>query len=565
MNQGYYKIYSVFFVSLAILLGAFVYPAPFNEGLQKINETTERSFRLVKEVPFKLGLDLQGGVQLLYQADLSDVPEHERKDRMDGLRDLIERRVDQFGVAEPMVQVKGDRLVVELAGVIDPAEAMRMIGETPFLEFKEIAGPDDVTQEMRDEIDAYNEKAKEKAENILREILDGADFSEKAIEFSEDFFSAQQGGDLGLFERGDMVSAFEEAVFSLSEGEITENLVETEFGYHIIKKTQDENEDGKVGAKHILIEKKDLESSFYDWKRTELTGQHLKTARYYIDQTTRAVIIELDFTAEGGQVFEKITERNVGNPLAIFLDGMSIIDTTGDGRITSEDIYAPIIQEKISGGKAVITGESDLNVVRDIVNRLRSGALPVPIELISYQSVGPTLGMDSLESSLNAGILGFFIAILFVVLVYRLPGALAALSLGVYVVIVLTIFKLIPVTLTLSGIAGLILSIGMAVDANILIFSRMKEELKLGRNLKDSIDNAFNRAWPSIRDGNLTTLIVAFLLFFIGTSFVKGFALTLIIGILISIFSAMVVTRVLLKSFEDSALEKRKSLWKKND
>jgi len=443
-------------------------------------------------------------------------------------------------------------LIVELAGVVEPVEAIKMIGETPYLEFKEL---DETVPEEAD-----NEESLGKALEILTRIKEGEDFGELAREYSDDPGSRELGGDLGWFGKGMMVSEFEEAAFALEAGEITEEPVKTSFGYHIIKKTENENEEGEIKASHILIaEERDF---FSQWKNTELRGEHLKTARYRVDPGV-GVTIELEFTAEGAEVFEKVTERNIGKPLAVFLDGKSIIDTTGDGKITEEDLYAPMIREKITGGRAVITGETSVEKARQIANRLRSGALPVPIEIISQKNVGATLGEESLSKSLVAGIFGFFAIVIFMIFFYRLPGLLASVSLALYIIYVLTIFKIIPVTLTLSGIAGLILSVGMAIDANVLIFSRMKEELKEGKNPGDAIENGIKRAWPSIRDGNFTTLIVAFILFFIGTSFVQGFALTLIIGIFVSLFSALVITKCFLKIFENSFFSKKLSLWKR--
>ncbi len=559
MKNGHYKLLSFVFILFGLLLGIFIYPGFFNRGIDFLNNKTSLELSYFAERPFRLGLDLQGGTQMVYQADLSDVPESDRGQRMDSLRSLIEHRVDRLGLGavEPIVQIKGDRLVVELAGVVDPVEAMRMIGETPFLEFKELYSED---EEMIN-IEAYNLEAMMIAEEVLTKALAGEDFSELARNYSDDSGNADQGGDLGWFGRDVMVPEFEESVFALSEGEISADIIETQFGYHIVKKTGNENEDGEIRASHILIQKRSLQDSLA-WRRTELGGHHLRTARYIVDPLTGRIQIELEFTAEGAQVFAAVTERNVGQPLAIFLDGRSIIDTTGDGKITEDDLYAPMIQETITGGKAVITGDTSLEKAREIVNRLRSGALPVPIELMSHQNVGPVLGMDSLNKSLVAGLWGFLAVVIFMIAFYRLPGILAALSLSLYAVLVLSIFKIVPVTLTLSGIAGFILSIGMAIDANILIFSRMREELSLGKKLRDSIDSGFEMAWSSIRDGNATTLIVAFILFFIGTSFVKGFALTLIIGISVSLFSSMIITRYFLKSFEGTKLAEKKSLWK---
>jgi len=223
---------------------------------------------------------------------------------------------------------------------------------------------------------------------------------------------------------------------------------------------------------------------------------------------------------------------------------------------------APIVQDKISGGKAQITGDFTIQEAKDRVRELNTGALPVPITLISQQSVGPILGKISLEKSLIACIIGFLAVIVFLILFYRLPGFLASLSLGVFIGIVLVLFKLIPVTLTLAGIGGAILSIGMAIDANILIFSRMREEMKQGRGFIQSVEQGFERAWSSIRDGNLTTLLVALILFAFGTSFIKGFALVLSLGILISMFSAIFITKNFLKLFEGTRFENIKWLWR---
>jgi preprotein translocase subunit SecD len=554
MNGKHYRTVSLLIILIALILTAFVVPAPYNRAVDWIKEKTNIGLPQASEKSFKLGLDLKGGTQILYQADLSETTESEKSDRMDSLRNLIEQRVNQFGVAEPLVQVQGDRLIVELAGVVDPIEAMEMIGETPFLEFKELKSD----SEFEKEIDEIDEKAYLKAKEILEMIEGGADFAETAKGYSDDTFSAIDGGYLGRFGRGAMVEEFEDAVFGLSQGELS-GIVETDFGYHIILKNSDEDENQEIEASHILISRE--LPIFSQWKSTELGGSHLKTARHTFNQNTGAMIIELQFTPEGADIFEQVTQRNINKPLAIFLDGKSIIDTDGDGIITEYDLYAPIIKEKISGGKAVITGDLDQSSVRSIVSRLRSGALPVPIEVVSHQNVGAALGTDSLNQSLIAGMVGFLIIALFMTIVYRLPGFLASLSLTFYAIMVLFIFKLIPVVLTLSGIAGFILSIGMAIDANILTFSRMREELRDGRDLKDSINNGFERSWPSVRDGNLTTLIVALILFFIGTSFVKGFALTLIIGLLVSLFSTMVVTRSFLRSFVETWFEKKKSFW----
>ena len=383
----------------------------------------------ILSVPFKLGLDLQGGVHLTYKADLSAIKPAEAVDAMEGLRDVIERRVNAFGVGEPLVQVEksagGDqRLIVELPGVTNVNEAIKMIGETPFLEFK-------------------------------------------------------------------------------TENPAADKLTEEE--------------------------KKDSSKVFVS---SDLTGRYLKKAILDFDQTTFEPIISLEFNDEGGKLFAKMTKENVGKSIAIFLDGAPI--------------SVPNVREEITGGKAQITGQFTPQEAKLLVQRLNSGALPVPVSLISQQSVGPTLGEKFLAKGVMAGIYGMILVSLFLILWYRLPGLAAVLALGLYTIIILALFKLIPVTLTAAGIAGFILSVGMAVDANILIFERMKEELKKGKNLQSAVSEGFSRAWLSIRDSNISSLITAGILFWMGTSMIKGFALTLGVGILISMFSAITVSRTFL-------------------
>ena len=450
------------------------------------------------EKPFKLGLDLQGGVHLLYQADLSGVEEKDWQDSVEGLRDIIERRVDLFGVEEPIVQIQktdgGYRLIVELAGVIDPDQAIEMIGETPYLEFKE-------------------EMSEEEKMNIINGLP--AEEINKMIE--------------------------------------------------MVKK--------EVGDSEKKIIKEDLPRYLPLWNSTELTGKYLKKAKIQLDQTTFNPFVSIEFDSEGAKLFEELTRKNWHKPLAIFIDGRLISSPI----IVPDD---PAETGSIKGGKAQISGNFTVNEAKDLARNLNAGALPIPIELISQQSVGPSLGEASIRESLFAGVIGFLFIILFMVLIYRFSGILAAISLLIYTIILLSLFKLIPVTLTLAGIAGFVLSLGMAVDANILIFERLKEEIqnrrgigrcKAGEELEDvkqsvelqqrDIDNAFFRAWTAIRDGNLTTLIICVILFLIASGFVQGFALTLGVGILVSMFTAMVITKLFIKTFGATRLRKLEKIW----
>ncbi|KKS42665.1 MAG: hypothetical protein UV02_C0009G0009, partial [Candidatus Kuenenbacteria bacterium GW2011_GWA2_42_15] len=531
---------------------------------------------------FHLGLDLKGGTHLLYQADTSKIDNQDADSAVEGVRDVIERRVNAFGVAEPVVQVNksqaGDyRIIVELAGIKDVNQAINMIGETPLLEFKE-QNPSftnqqiNLTPEQQKELDTYNEAASKKAEEINKRALAGEDFAKLSKEFSEDPGSKDNGGDLDWATKGTFVEEFEKAIFDdLKSGQITPAPVKSQFGYHIIKK-MDERQAQEVGATatvngtttpveinntevlsaHILIKTKtaaDIVPPVDQWLNTQLSGKHLKRASVQYTQNTGEPEVSLEFNDEGGKLFEEITERNVGKPVAIFLDG--------------NPISVPTVNEKITGGKAVITGRFNLKESKDLVEKLNAGALPVPIELISQKTVGPSLGKKSVEQSLLAGLWGLLAVAAFMLLYYRLPGLISVLALTIYTLIVLALFKLLNVTLTLSGIAGFIMSIGMAVDANVLIFERLKEELRNGRSYGSALEEGFKRAWPSIRDSNVSTFITCAILLWVGTSVMKGFAVTLAIGIVVSMFSAIAVSRSFMRALPARVMDNVKWLvWR---
>lgn len=405
-------------------------------------------------LPFKFGLDISGGTHLVYKADVSKLPAGEVGRSIDALRDVIERRINLFGVAEPLVQseTRGafggnpeHRLIVELPGVTDIAKAVAMIGATPLLEFKT-----------------------ERPEGPDKEAINAA-----------------------------------------------------------IEKVRKAGEGGQTVPPELLNDP--LLSEDPNFIPTELTGAFLSRANLAFDQNTQEPRVTLEFNDEGKRLFAELTKANVGKVVAIYLDG--------------SPISTPVVREEITGGNAEITGSFTPTEARELVGRLNSGALPVPIELLSTQTIGPALGAKALNSGVHAGILGILIVSCFLIVWYRLPGIVAVIALGVYVALMLTALKLIPVTLTAAGIAGFILSIGMAVDANVLIFERMKEELRRGKDLASAMHDGFERAWPSIRDSNTSSLISAVILFWFGTSLVKGFALTLGLGVLISMFTAITASR----------------------
>ncbi len=499
-----------------------------------------------------LGLDLQGGTHLVYQADTSQLAQGEKRDGVEALRDVIERRVNAYGVSEPVVQtnINGDnyRIIVELAGVKDVNEAIAIIDKTPLLEFK-IQGETQAT--TTPDSTETTDQVLELANQVLARALAGEDFAKLAEEYSEDPTSAANGGDLGYVTRGVFVPEVDQAIFDdLKSGEISPELIESQFGYHIIKKIDERiNDSGEleVHAAHILFSKPDADLANVVWEDTGLTGSDVKKATLSFQNTSQEPLVLLEFNDAGKELFAQLTTDHVGEPIAIFLDGQLI--------------SSPVVQEPIRDGQAQISGNFTVAEAKELVKNLNLGALPVPIELISQTTVGASLGAESVHKSLVAGIVGLLAAALFMLIFYRLPGLISVLALAIYTVLALAIFELIPVTMTLAGVAGFILSIGMAVDANILIFERTKEELKEGKSLNTSIENGFRRAWPSIRDSNISSIITCIILAWFGTSIIKGFAITLAIGIMVSMFSAITVTRTLLRLIVSRHIENKLYLF----
>jgi preprotein translocase subunit SecD len=392
---------------------------------------------------FKYGLDLSGGTHLTYRADTAGVKNGDVAGAMESLRKTVERRINIFGVSEPIVQVeKGSlfssqedehRLIVELPGVTDVNEAIKMIGKTPILEFRLEGEPSDLAE---------------------------------------------------LY----VASTTEDYIAALAKAYIP----------------------------------------------TGLTGSQLQRASLNFNQGgISSPIISLQFNDDGRNLLSEITKNNINKTMAIFLDG--------------NILSAPVIRDEILNGQAQITGQFNPEEAKKLVQDLNYGALPLPVQLIETQSIGATLGSSMLNAGVLALLYGLVIIFIFMILWYRLPGLVASISLIFYIIIMLLAFKFIPVVLTASGIAGFILSIGMAVDANILIFERIKEEMKNGLSTAEAVKQGIKRAWSSIRDGNLTSLISAVILYWLsGTAVVQGFALVFFIGILVSMFSAMVVSRIFL-------------------
>ncbi|MEK7622948.1 MAG: protein translocase subunit SecD [Patescibacteria group bacterium] len=383
-----------------------------------------------KDLALKKGLDLQGGTHLVLEADMNQIEAKDRLDALDSAKEILSRRVDLYGVSEPLIQTSiltdSYRIIVELPGIKDVSQAVALIGQTAQLDFRE-----DPTATPS--------------------------------------------------------------------------------------------------------------STSFVFQPTGLTGQDLKKASVSFGQSNSGEpVVDLEFTNEGATKFADLTQRNVNFPIAIFLD--------------ESLVTAPVVNEPILNGRAQISGNFTPEAASDLVIQLNAGALPVPIKIIEQTNISATLGSDSVSKSLTAGLLGLGLVMLFMVLYYGLNGLIADLALVLYGLITLSLYRLIPVTLTLPGIAGFILSVGMAVDANILIFERLKEELRAGRNFHLAMELGFGRAWDSIKDANTTTIVASLILLnplnwqFLNTSgLVKGFALTLLIGVAISLFTGIFVTRTLMR------------------
>jgi protein-export membrane protein SecD len=413
------------------------------------------------------------------------------------------------------------------------------------------------------------EQALALAQDLKKQLDQGADFAALAKKYSDDG-SGQKGGSLGTFVRGAMVAPFEQAAFALPQGGISDP-VETQFGYHLIRADRAvsrsfdvasfdelrfaganakgdadivmaELQAGKVTQVEDTIELRTLFFSLLPtgWKDTRLTGKHFRSAGVTMDPTTNLPIVQIAFNDEGARLFQELTKKNVGKRIAIFVGG--------------DLVSAPVVQQEIAGGSAVITGSKNFEEAKRLAQDLNTGAIPAPIYLAGQNTIEATLGGEALAASLKAGFIGIVILMLYMILVYRFLGLLADVALSIYALLFFVVLKF-PlflfssqyIVLTVAGMAGTILSIGMAIDANVLIFERIKEELRKGKLLKTAVDIGFKRAWPSIRDGNASTLLTCAILFLIGTSIVRGFAITLSMGVLMSMFTAITVTRWLIR------------------
>ena len=578
-------------------------------------------FQTIKIGPFErggntllglsLGLDLQGGSHLVYQAEsTSDEGGTESQapdaDDMLSLQRIIERRVNSSGLGEPIIQILGtDRLLIQLPGVDDPERAKSLIGETAQLEFKHrqlgiprnlategiITDADVVsvtTEPMPDELlpdveatatpEAGVETSTAADEEAIPVIIveftpqGAAKFDEVLAKLTQKFQVAAASSNIRTF-RNELLSGILPGLNVTINGNETINgviappwiskLEGTNRYVFPYPQPEPQPEPAQPGETPVEVEPDNVAAAqsrigddatviFIEQpgrvdEAFGLGGDNLSRAYASLHASTQQPIINLEFDSLGTRLFGELTTEIAGSltdSIAIFLD--------------KQELIAPVVRTPITTGTAIIEGGFTLERAQDISLLLEGGRLPFDITLIQERSVDAILGSDSLAKSVLAGIVGLALVFLFMTLYYRVPGLVASVALLIYTAFVLSIFKLLPVTLTLSGVAATILSVGMAVDANVLIFERMKDELRNGRTLISAINIGFNRAWPAIRDSNVSTLITCAILYYfsnqLGTTIVQGFAATLAIGVMISMFSAIVVSRTMLRVLASTGL-----------
>ncbi len=483
---------------LSLVLGAVYVVVPgtgIHFSLSDI--TVDRDFTFVQ------GLDLQGGIQVLLEADLPpDTPVD--PGAMETVKQIIEQRVNRLGVSEPLVQTQGERrerIVVELPGLSEPEQAIQIIKETGLLEFVYLG-----------------------AQPLPENTIVRTDCQDPTKVDCD-------AGSAGATQPTPTVAASATLNPTVpAEGTVTPTVEGTEAAAGAATPAAAE---GASTPEPTPAPTTEPAGPVY---HTVMTGAALRDPRAETDPETGEIGVSFELTGPGSQIFGAFTSQHVNEFLAIVLD--------------KRIISSPSIQSAITGGQGTITGNFTLESANRLALQLRYGALPVPLKVVESRVVGPSLGQDSLTKSLIAGIIGLTVVVLFMALYYRLPGLIAVVAILIYAVITLALFKLIPVTLTLAGIAGFLLSTGSALDANILFFERLKEELRAGRGLQSALKPAWQRAWPSIRDSNIATVIICVILYWFGSSFgasiVKGFAVTLSLGVGVSLFTAWGVTRTLL-------------------
>ena len=486
----------------------------------------------------KLGLDLQGGMHLVLEVDTEGLPSETAENAVKSAQQIITNRIDQFGVAEPTIQKIGSkRILVQLPGLRDAGRAKELIGKTALLEFQLIAN----TQDIRNAVEAIDEYLKSNYDKYayLKTLED-----EKSTAVEEALFESGEADSLADSTAAAIEETSHDHLFSSLVAVYGQRLIVRPENLDMFRKVINLPEIKEVMPEGVVIllgkvDKDNIQGArpvYFLYDTVELTGTHLKTADVRIGQGMDPKIankpyVSLQFDNEGSKIFANVTGSHINEQLAIVLD--DIVHS------------APVINDKIRDGNAMITGIGEMEEAKDLAIVLNAGNLPAPVNIVEERTVGPTLGSDSIKAGFKAAIIGLVLVMLFMMIYYKLSGVIANIALIGNVLIILAVLTMLNASLTMPGIAGIILTIGMAVDANVLIFERIREELRAGKTVRTAIDNGYKRAVITIADANITTLITAIVLYQFGTGPIRGFAVTLSIGILASMFTAIVLTKAI--------------------
>ncbi|HEX37640.1 MAG TPA: protein translocase subunit SecD [Candidatus Cloacimonetes bacterium] len=505
------------------------------EVVEKTSKVELPSWFSKKEL--KLGLDLQGGMHLVLEVDTEDLSTDATTNAVNSAQKIITNRIDQFGVAEPTIQKIGSkRILVQLPGLRDAGRAKELIGKTALLEFRLVANNQDIGSAV-EAIDEYL-KANYDKYAYLKEIEQEQTSAVEETLLSEEPDSTADSTAIEPEETS------RDHLFSSLVSVYGQRLIVRKENLDLFKKIIELPEIKEVMPEGVIIllgksDEKNFPGArpvYFLYDTVELTGASLKSADVRIGQGMDPKIankpyVSLQLDNEGSRIFANVTGNHINEQLAIVLD--DVVQT------------APVINDKIRDGNAMITGIPDMEEAKDLAIVLNAGNLPAPVNIIEERTVGPTLGSDSIDAGFKAALIGLVLVVIFMVIYYKLSGFIADIALFGNVLIILAVLTMLNASLTMPGIAGIILTIGMAVDANVLIFERIREELRSGKTVRTAIDNGYKRAVITIADANITTLITAVVLYQFGTGAIRGFAVTLSVGILASMFTAIVVTKAI--------------------
>lgn len=495
----------------------------------------------------KLGLDLQGGSQIQLEVDFSELElsEKEKEDAVKTAYQIIRNRIDQFGVAEPIIQRIGNtnRIILQLPGLKDPSRAKNLIGKTAMLEFKLLAEPDQI-EDAYNVLDQYLQENLEEYEYLQK-------FADREVEEIVDVLATKEDKIEDEMENWNVFSNLTSSEDNMPMTVDYKNIADLK------RLLEDENFKQAVPAGlQIAIGKEEKNDPYrarpvYVLKnRAEITGQYLDKAQTKIGQgyspQDQGPYILLTFNKAGANKFKNITGQNIEKRLAILLDDIVYI--------------APRIESRIPSGEARITGQFSIEEVQDLVIVLNAGSLPAPVDIIEERTVGPTLGTDSIRAGILAAIIGLSVIFIFMIFYYKLSGLIADIAVIVNMMFIIAVLTMFEATLTMPGIAGVILTIGMAVDANVIIFERIRENLKAGKTVRTAVDGGFSRALVTILDANITTLITALVLYQFGTGAIKGFAVTLSIGIVGSMFASIILVKAIFDGFITNTAKEKLSI-----